>query len=578
LSVLSFFARGSARRFGAAAVPAVLALLVVIAGCGSDRDRGKNDTGSGAGAERPGVAAGAPVRGGRITIGVQEEPERLSEILNATAVNNLICGLVFSKFVKYDDQLRLVPDLIEEIPTVENGGISSDHLTYKYKLKRNARWHDGVPLTSADIAFTYRVIMDPAVNVESREGWDAIASVETPDERTVVFRLARAFPDFVSEIFFDESVLPEHILRDQTGDAFQRAPFHHAPVGSGPFRFEEWRPGSHLSLARNDYYYGEGPYLDEIVFKFIPDENALLIQMETGEIDVYDNAGASFLSRLKTIPGVEVHLTPTMMYEHIDLNTESAILSDRRVRQAIGFATDRKAISDIVYDGLVEPALLDEYPSSKYYSAEAAGRVAYNPLRARRLLRDAGWFDENGDGILEKNGKDLALTISTTAGRLNRERTEMVLRDQYREVGIDLRVRNYNPTVFAGSYEEGGVLKTGEFDLALYAWLSSPEPATKEDLYSIHTIPPRGQNHPRIRNERLTALLERGAHETDETLRIQAYHEIAAILVEETPVVPLFWYTAVDASTRRLMNYRPNPTQSSDTWNASTWYLAPETR
>jgi len=549
--------------------------LLWVPGCGAGSDTGaKEDKPNASGVSGGGGDASQPPKGGRVTIGVQQEPERLSEILNATAVNNLVCNLIFSKFVKYDNELRLVPDLIETIPTVENGGISPDHLIYTYKLRRGVLWHDGIPLTSADVAFTYNVIMDPKVNVESREGWDAIAAVETPDERTVVFRLKRTFPDFVSEIFFDESVLPKHILEGETGEAFHRSGFHRAPVGSGPFRFKEWESGSHLLLTRSDRYYGEGPFLDEIVFKFIPDENALLIQLKTGEIDLYDNADVSFLDQLKSIPGVGVSLTPTMMYEHIDLNTENEILRDRRVRQALGFATNRKAIAEIVYDGLVEPAPLDEYPSSKYFSPTAAARVRYDPLEARRLLRDAGWVDDDGDGILEKDGRDLVLTVSTTAGRLNREKTELVLRDQYREVGVDLKVKNYNPTVFAGSYGENGVLKRAKFDLAMYAWLSSPEPATKEDLYSLRTIPPNGQNHPRIRDDRLTALLEEGAHETDEPRRVEIYHEIADILVDEVPVIPLFWYTAVDACTDRLHNYKPNPTQSADTWNANTWYLS----
>jgi peptide/nickel transport system substrate-binding protein len=312
-----------------------------------------------------------------------------------------------------------------------------------------------------------------------------------------------------------------------------------------------------------------------VVFKFIPDENALLVQLEAGAIEVYDNADVSFLPRLRTIPGIGVHLTPTMMYEHIDLNTEGEILGDRRVRQALNFATDRNAIAEIAYDSLVDPAVLDEYPTSKYFNAAAAGLVEYDPVRARRLLRDAGWVDGNGDGILERNGKDLVLDICTTSGRLNRERTEIVLRDQYREVGIDLKVRNYNPTVFAAPYDENGILKRGRFDLAMYAWLSSPEPATKEDLYSLRKIPPEGQNHPRFRHERLTALLEQGAQEIDERRRVAIYHEIAAILVEEVPVIPLFWSTTVDACSERLKNYRPNPTQSSDTWNANTWYVLP---
>ncbi len=548
---------------------AVIACVFHLAGCGSDAPSN----------ERVALAdrvadPGQPRRGGWVTIGVQQEPERLSEILNATAVNNLICNLVFSKFVKYDDEMRLVPDLIEVIPTVENGGISSDYLNFTYKLRKNARWHDGSPVTSEDVRFTFEVIMDPKVNVESREGWNVIASVETPDSHTVVFHLKNTFPDFVSEILFDESVLPRHLLENDTGEKFHQAGFHRAPIGSGPFVFKEWKSGSHLVLVRNDLYYGEGPYLDGVNFKFIPDENALLVQLKTGEVDVYDNADMSFLGQLEAIPGIDVHLTPIMMYEHIDLNTENGILRDKRVRQALGFATNRQAIADIVYDGRVETAPLDEYPSSKYFNDAAASKVRFNPLEARRLLRDAGWADEDGDGILEKDGRDLVLVISTTSGRINREKTQTVLQGQYREVGIDLRIKNHNASVLYASYEENGILKRGKFDLALYAWLSSPEPATKVDLYSLRNIPPDGQNHPRIRHPGLTALLEEGANEIDVERRVRIYHDIADILVDEVPVIPLFWYTAVDAHTSKLQNFKPNSTQSADTWNASTWYLA----
>jgi peptide/nickel transport system substrate-binding protein len=194
-------------------------------------------------------------------------------------------------------------------------------------------------------------------------------------------------------------------------------------------------------------------------------------------------------------------------------------------------------------------------------------------LRARLLLKQAGWTDSDGDGILDRDGKPLVLTITSSSGQVNRERTEMVLRDQYRRVGIDLRIRNYNPTVLYGTYQDGGILKTGKFDIAMYAWLSSPEPATKEALYSSHNIPPRGQNHPRINHAELTELLGQGATEIDTPKRILIYNRIAEILVTETPVIPLFWYTSIDPCNERLHNYRPNPTQSADTWNAAQWHL-----
>ena len=545
-------------------------ILLVYQACGSGGDSVPDKQAAGAPVE-----PGTPRSGGRLIIGVQQEPEMLSEILNAMATNNLVCNLIFSKFVKHDDSLRLTPDIIESIPTVENGGISADYLTYTYHLRKGANWHDGRPVTSGDVKFSYEVIMDPKVNVESREGWDVVASVDTPDEKTVVFHLKRPYPDFVGETFYDESILPRHLLKNETGERFHSSRYHHRPVGSGPFVFKEWMNGSHLIVTRNDDYYGEGPYLDEIIFKFIPNENTLLVQLKTGEIDMFHRADINFYSDLKRQAGIVLYQTPMRMDEHIDMNTEHPILQDKRVRRALSYATNKQQIAEKVYNGLVEVAALDEFEASKYYNPRAAERTGFSALAARKLLRDAGWRDTDGDGILDKDGRKLELTISATSGNINRKRTELVLRDQYREIGIDLKIRNYNSTVLYGTYEDGGILKRGKFELAMYAWLSSPEPATKEAIYSAKNIPPQGQNNPRINHARLTELLRQGSNELDETERIRIYHEISEILVDESPVIPLFWYTSLNPCTARLQNFKPNPTQSADTWNAARWYLNP---
>ena len=545
-------------------------LAALSLSCGTTDERAARADRGHAGAD----STSGPVAGGRIIIGVQQEPEMLSEILNSMATNNMVCNLIFSKFVKYDDRFQLIPDLIREIPTLENGGISADHRVYTYHLRSGVRWHDGRPLTSRDVRFTFDVIMDPKVNVESREGWEAVASLDTPDDTTVVFHLQRPYPDFVGETFFDEPVLPEHLLRESTGERFHAARFHRAPVGSGPFAFKSWTPGSHLELVANHDYYGEGPYLDAIIFKFIPNENTLLVQLKTGEIDAFDNANINFMSQLEAISGVRIYRTPMLMYEHLDMNTENPILADRRVRRALSFATHKAEIAERIYNGLVVEARLDEFEKSPYYSPAAAERATYDTAAARRLLHEAGWRDTDGDGIVDRHGKPLKLSITASAGQPNRERTELVLREQYRAIGIDIEIRNYGPTVLYGTYEDGGILKRGEFDIAMYAWLSTPEPSRREALYSATSVPPQGQNHPRFRHEELTRLLEQGSTETDGPKREAIYQRVQEILVDEAPVIPLFWYTAVDPVTERLQNFRPNATQSADTWNASTWYLA----
>jgi peptide/nickel transport system substrate-binding protein len=137
--------------------------------------------------------------GGTLIIGMQQEPEILNESISSMLSGIYICNLIFSKFVKHNDKMELVPDLITQIPTVENGGISEDYLTYTYHLKKNARWHDGIPVTSDDVRFTYEVMINPEINVSTRQGWDVIKSVSTPDSHTVVFHMRKVYTNFVGD-------------------------------------------------------------------------------------------------------------------------------------------------------------------------------------------------------------------------------------------------------------------------------------------------------------------------------------------------------------------------------------------
>ena len=522
------------------------------------------------------VETKVPQLGGTLVIGMQQEPEILNDAINSMLSVVYVCNLVFSKFVKNNERMELVPDLIREIPTVENGGISPDYLTYTYHLRRDAYWHDGIPVTSADVEFTYRVMMNPEINVETRQGWDVVKSVETPDSFTVVFHLKKIYANFVGDCFYDESVLPKHLLADKLGPGFQSAAFHRAPIGSGPFKFKEWVPGSHITLEANRDYYGNGPYLDRIIIKFVPDGNALLMQMEAGELMAVDNAPNSILDLAHTIGGIRLYKNPALFNEHLDLNCENPILTDRRVRRALALATDREEISGKIYRGVWIPAYSDEHPLSPYHTDVWKSANAFDIGMASRLLADAGWRDTNGDGIREKNGEPLELDITTTAGRLNRERTELVLKEQYKRIGVNLKIKNYHPTVLFASFDDGGILRRGKYDIALYASLNPPDPSTMEGSYSEHFLPPAGQNFTRIKVPELTRLLALGSSTVRLEERKKVYHDVDMILAREVPVIPLLWVTQIDVMPARLHNYKPNPTQSCDSWNANEWWLERE--
>ncbi len=545
----------------------IVVTLLFIVSC----DGGGREGGGKPGGEKP--AGVAEKHGGRLVIGMQQEPEILIEAVNTMVAGIYVCNMIFSKFVKHNDRMELVPDLITVIPTEDNGGITEDHLTYTYHLRENATWHDGEPLTSADVEFTWRMMIHPDINVETRQGWDIIESVETPDPYTVIFHLKEVYANFAGDCFYDESVMPVHLLGDKLGPEFQGLDFHRNPVGSGPFIFGEWVPGSHITVRANRDWYGGDPGLDEIVIVFIPDANALLMQLETGGVMAVDNAPNELLEVAEKIGSVRVYRNAALFNEHLDVNFENEILCDRRVRKALARGVDREELSARIYDGVWIPAWGDEHPSSPYYSDAGRDSFSFDPAASGELLGEAGWVDGDGDGIREKDGRPLRMEISTTTGSLNRERTEVVLQEQFREIGVDLRIRNHHPTVMFGSYDEGGILKTGRFALALYAFLAPPDPSTKDGSYSERFMPPAGQNYSRIRNEKLTGLLARGGRIFDFAERKKIYDEVALIVADEIPIIPLLWVTQLDAMPSSLRGYRPNPTQSGDTWNVAQWRL-----
>jgi len=513
-------------------------------------------------------------RGGQIVIGVREEPELLTSLLLLTKSTRLVDNCIMSRFVTWDDSLRLVPDLITEIPTGRNGGISPDNLTYTYHLRPGVRWHDGHPLTAADVEFTYRVIMHPDCGAETQQGFDIVERVETPDSLTVIFKLREPYAGFVADTFSDEDVLPRHLLESSVGPQFRNAPFHRAPVGSGPFRFEAWVPGSHVSVVRNDDYWGGAPALDRIVFQIVPEANALALQLQAGAVDGVDGLDPEQLPVAQALTSVRVYRTASLAYEHLDFNCEHPILKDARVRRALAAATDRDAIARHVYAGLAQPARADVQPLMPWYEPAADTANAFDPARARLLLGQAGWRDVDGDGIRERDGKPLRLELSTTAGRAAREKVQQVLQQQWRDVGVDVVIRNYNPAVLFGSPEQGGRLRTGRFDIALFGWVQQPDPSGMVQIYGSRFVPPDGQNMARFRDRAVDSLLALGAAQGAAELRAHVFQQVESILLEQVPVVPLVWLVEVDAMPARLHGFRPSPTTSGDTWNVRDWWLA----
>lgn len=499
-----------------------------------------------------------------------EEVRGLNPLLRTQASGTDLDMLVFGFFFNLDDKMRYVPELATEVPTYANGGISKDGRTLTYRLRRGVKWQDGAPFTSRDVVFTTQAILNPRNNVASRAGWDDIESVRAIGADRVQFRLKKIYAPAVAT-FFSESglypVLPAHLLERYPD--INHVPFNDRPIGTGPFRLVKWVRGDRIELAANPSYWRGRPKLDGIVAKFVPTEAAILAQLKEHEVDAWFRPPASRYSELQDLRVYRVLVAPSLVYAHLDLDQRNPIFNDVRVRRAINYALDKKAIVDRAAGGLADLAATDVSPLSWAYDPHAE-RYPHDPRRARVLLAEAGWTAGSG-GTLEKDGKPLAFAISAVSGAPVSQAIEDLIRQQLREVGIDASVKNYPSGPFFASFGDGGILYRGKYDAALFSWVAGVDPDDSSE-YMCDEIPPAGQNDMYWCDPALDAA-ERGALSTYARETRKKYYAITQEeLAAQSATIFLYFARQVFVVSPQLRGFIPAPATSSY-WNTWEWSI-----
>ncbi|MCX7781391.1 MAG: peptide ABC transporter substrate-binding protein [Negativicutes bacterium] len=540
-------------RYGRVVLAVILvAVLAINAGCGQKSDK-----------HNP--AKEQIQAGGVLVYGSLQEPNTLNPLLSDLLATAEIGSLIFSGLVVANDKGEWLPDLAQEVPSVQNGGISADGLSVAYRLRPGITWHDGTPLTSGDVKFTWEFIMNRKVNVISRDGYDKIAAIETPDAQTVILRFREPYAPVLT-LF--PVILPRHALAS-AGD-YNKAGFNRSPVGTGPFKFKEWRIAEAIVLEANPNYHRGRPKLDGILYKILPETTILLTQLKAGEVDVVSNIGFAQLDQVKAIDNVRTVITPNMIWEHLDFNLDNELFQDVRVRKAISLAIDRQAIITNTLKNVASPAAGDQPPVSWGYNPTLKP-VSRNVEAARELLAQAGW-KPGSDGILVKDNKRMSFGLTTTAGNKTRETVAQAIVQQLKEIGVEAEIRLIETPVFFGD-----VLKNRRFETAMYAWVAGNDPDNMS-LWHSRKIPSRangfeGQNYPGWRHPEVDMLTEQAARTMDINQRRNMYFRLQELLVEECPVIPLYFRANIDAVKNTVVGYKPNPTPTGNLWNSWEWAL-----
>ena len=502
--------------------------------------------------------------------GLAGEPDTLNPLLSASNDLQDFSHLYISYLVEVNDRGEFVPEIAAVVPTRANGGISADGLTITYHLRRGIRWQDGAPLSARDVVFTYHAVMNPLNNLPTRVGYDHIKDVSAVGDDEVIVRLAKPFSPIIA--YFEAGqgptgVLPAHILEGQPD--INHAAFNTLPIGSGPFRVVEWEHGDHVTLAANPLYWRGKPKIAQIVYKIIPDHNTQVEALQTHEVDAYFGVDPQLLPQVRALPGLRLTFTPITDFHDLHFNLRDPIVADVRVRRAIAAAIDRSQLIAVATHG-AGIATDGDQPVLSWAHDPGLPATHYRPAVARALLDQAGWV-ESAQGVRQKMGRPLQLGLAISPAGVGGSRlVAQVIQEDLRRVGIQTIIKEYPPGIMWGTPRAGGVLSSGNYQMAYDAWwVLGPDPDDSWQ-FGCDQIPPAGENFYFWCNP--TA--DRAMHDALDTFgRGRRKHDYAVVqreFVRDVPLLPLWQVKRPDAYTWQLHGISPSPAGSTF-WNAWSW-------
>jgi peptide/nickel transport system substrate-binding protein len=508
---------------------------------------------------------------GQLRVAVQSDLKNLNPLLNSNTTDVFVDRLMFEPLLSADDKGNPLPMLASDVPTIANGGISSDGLTITYHLRNDAKWTDGVAVTSKDVKWSWQAIMNPNNNVVSRHGYDVVASIDTPDDTTVVVHLKEKFAPFV-DTFFAESdqpymIAPAHVLAQYPN--INQVEFNNKPtVSDGPFKFVTWARGDHISLERNDDFFMGKPGLDGIKVTIVPDEDTSVNLLRTHEIDYMFQASIQNYINLRGIPDTQIVWVNVNGYEGLTLNLTNPFLRDPAVRSAIILALDKRLmVHALTMD--TQTVATEDIPNWMWaYNTNLEPTAREVGEAHDALLRDG--FKEGPDGIMRKNGQRLSLVLVTNNSNVTRRRVALLVQGMLGAVGIDVQIKYYPGDILFAPAGMGGILQLGKFDMSANGWYSGIDPDDSSQ-FMCKNFPPSGYNYSRYCNPEMEAAQRTALTSYDQRTRKAAYDKIQELLARDNPALFFYWIRQMEPISVDFKGFDPNPVVES--WNAWEWTI-----
>lgn len=523
-----------------------------------------------------------PAQGGVFIEGTSDDPTILNPILGSGTNSSDVYTKIFPSLLGQD------PFTGEIVPTemADSWEVSDDGLVWTFHLRDDVFWSDGEPVDAQDFKFTYDAIASDNVETPRKSNVELIDSIETPDPQTVIVTFKEVKCDGLSDLGL--GLLPSHLYADDFSDIMENDYNEAPPVSAGPIIFNEWLRDDRVTTLRNDSYFKGAPNMEGWIYKEVPDAGARLAQLQTGEVD-YIGVQPEQLTTVELDPNLSLHKFKDDGYAYIGLNLANPenpqpgqdedgniieqdphpILSDKNVRQAIAHSLDYNTIISKVYLGQGYQIAANVLPAVEWAFNDQLQPYSYDTELAAQLLEDAGWVDEDGDGVREKDGVPLSLSLKTNAGNTTREDLGALVQDQLNSVGFDI---NFEAIEFGTLVQE---LLGQTYDMVIIGWTGlGTDPNDDAFWHTKYDTPGSGFNFVSYSNPEINDLLEKGLAvpgcSTEE--RAPYYKQIQEILHDDVPYVFVTGGVGNRGYANKWQGIDPGPW--SFYHNMEKWYLS----
>ncbi len=516
------------------------ALMVTLTGCGG---------------------SGAEDNSSSVIIGQSSEVANLNPMIQPRTPDSNVQCLIFDYLVTPDENLNYVGDL------ADSWDISDDGTVYTFHLKEGVKWHDGEDFNADDVIFTLTSLASPEYTggnegrvmsivgaPEYQAGTaDSVSGLKKIDDYTVEMTLSSPNAAFLSNMYV--AILPEHILKDESPADWGNDDFNRAPIGTGKYKFVEWEPGQYISLERNDDYFGTMPSIENVVVQFGAD-TTLVAALLNGEIDVLYNLPSTEIENVEAVDGVSVYNYEMMSVYYIGLNMLDPDLSDLRVRQALAYALDKQTIVDTVY-GDTATVANDVFPDNHWSHNPDVTVYEYNPEKAKSLLEEAGYTMNSSTGYYEKDGRTLHLTYDMSTSTDGRQ-VAALIQQYWKAIGVEMEVieQDFATLAYSKLLPNNATEETTADSFQCYTLGFGVEADPEEYNAYLSTSTGAGSwNFIHYSNPKVDELFQQQLLETDPEARADCFHQIAEILAEDEPWIPLYNKATSAGLSDRVQNF-----------------------